>query len=224
MLPSVNHERGLDLKKTNFATYFKILFCLSALALVNCATLSKEECINADWKSIGFEDGSRGYSSARIGNHRKACAKVNVKPNFDLYQQGYAQGARQYCQPRNGFNLGLRGSSYGVNCPSDLQESFVLAYNEGKEIYRVKSTLTAYKKNLEHLLTAMDELYTEKSDLEKQLIQGKLTRPERIAIVKRMREIEGEKEEIGIKIDDHQANIETLSDNLRMLQANSGNY
>jgi hypothetical protein len=208
----------------NIATYLKILFCFSALVLVNCASLSKEECLNADWKSIGFEDGSRGYSSTRIGTHRKACAKVNVTPDFDLYQQGYAQGARQYCQPRNGYNLGLRGSSYSVNCPADLQDSFVMAYSEGKEIYRVKSTLNAYKKNLDHLLEAMDELYAEKSDLEKQLIHGKLTKPERIAIIKRMREIESEKEELSIKIDDHEAHIEVLNDNLRMLHANSGQY
>ncbi|MCG6969622.1 MAG: DUF2799 domain-containing protein [Gammaproteobacteria bacterium] len=194
------------------------------LLLINCASLNKQECLNADWQSIGFEDGSRGYSSTRIGNHRKACAKFNVKPDFDLYQQGYSQGARQFCQPRNGYNLGLRGASYGVICPGDLQDRFVMAYREGKEIYRVKSTLNAYQKNLDHLLEVMDANRDEKADLEHQLITGKLSKPQRIAIIKRMRELEKEKDEVSHKIDEHEYQVAQLRENLRMLQLNSGNY
>jgi hypothetical protein len=209
----------------NYLVLFaKIIFCLSVLLLINCASLNKQECLNADWQSIGFEDGSRGYSSTRIGNHRKACAKFNVKPDFDLYQQGYSQGARQFCQPRNGYNLGLRGASYGVICPDDLQDRFVMAYREGKEIYRVKSTLNAYQKNLDHLLEVMDANRDEKADLEHQLITGKLSKPQRIAIIKRMRELEKEKDEVSHKIDEHEYQVAQLRENLRMLQLNSGNY
>lgn len=207
-----------------FTLTAKLIFCLSALLLINCASLSKEECINADWQSIGFEDGSRGYSSTRIGSHRKACAKFNVKPDFELYQQGYAEGARQFCRPKNGYALGLRGASYSVICPDDLVDPFVMAYNEGKEIYRVQSTLNAYKKNLKHLVEALDALHSEKAELEKQLIAGKLTRPERVSIIKRMREIETENEETEDKIYQHEDHIAALEDNLRMLKANSGNY
>ena len=99
-----------------------------------------------------------------------------------------------------------------------------MAYREGKEIYRVKSTLNAYQKNLDHLLEAMDANRDEKADLEHQLITGKLSKPQRIAIIKRMRELEKEKDEVSHKIDEHEYQVAQLRENLRMLQLNSGNY
>lgn len=202
-------------------TLFKLMVCLAALLLVNCASMSKQECLNADWQSIGFEDGRLGYSSARIGDHRRACAKINVKPDLALYQQGYEDGARQFCEPQNGFKLGLRGGAYNVICPADTQDGFAAAYDEGKEIYRVNATLDSYQKNLDKLHEAMDANRAEKSDLEQQLILGKLTKPERIDIIRRLRQLEKEKDELRGKIKQHQAQIEKLQDNLRILKANS---
>ncbi len=34
---------------------------LFVFLLTGCATLSQEECVNANWQTIGFEDGIQGY-------------------------------------------------------------------------------------------------------------------------------------------------------------------
>ncbi len=65
----------------------KLLFTLSVsiLLISGCATMGKDECLTSNWRSIGYEDGARGYPPERIGNHRKACAKHSVSPDLQTY-------------------------------------------------------------------------------------------------------------------------------------------
>jgi hypothetical protein len=72
-----------------------ILVSLSWTAFTGCATLGKEECLNADWFTIGFEDGARGYPASRIGDHREACAKHGVTLISDLMSRAAWQ--QEYC-------------------------------------------------------------------------------------------------------------------------------
>ena len=50
--------------------WIALLFSLATLALGGCASMNGDQCLTSDWKAIGFEDGSRGYSASRLGNHR----------------------------------------------------------------------------------------------------------------------------------------------------------
>jgi hypothetical protein len=112
------------------------------LAMSGCATMDREECLTVDWRTVGFEDGSRGYSGDRIGQHRKACAEYGVTPDLTAYQQGRAEGLREYCVPANGFRLGSQGASYGGICPADLDPAFVDAYQSGRQLYTLESRLS----------------------------------------------------------------------------------
>jgi len=59
-----------------------VLLVMSASVLVACGTLSKEECLTADWGAIGERDGSAGYApQSRLAGHAKACAKAGVSPD-----------------------------------------------------------------------------------------------------------------------------------------------
>jgi len=49
-----------------------LISILALLTLSGCAGMSAEECAVSDWRTIGFEDGSMGYTADRVGNHRKA--------------------------------------------------------------------------------------------------------------------------------------------------------
>src|SRR5262245_18372320 len=77
---------------------------LAAAWLGGCASrgMAKEECVSADWQTIGYEDGLRGLPPDRIGAHRVACAKYQVSPNLVAYTEGRQLGLREYCQPKNG--------------------------------------------------------------------------------------------------------------------------
>jgi hypothetical protein len=88
----------------------KLVPCLLLiLGLAGCASLSKQECLNADWQIIGYEDGAGGQPPNRIGAHRKACADHGVVPVKADYDQGYYEGLRTYCT----YNRGLEAGRYG---------------------------------------------------------------------------------------------------------------
>jgi len=108
---------------------------LLAALLSGCATMSKDECLYVDWRTVGYEDGVAGYNGDRIGQHRKACADHGVRPDFDAYQAGRAAGLREYCQPENGFRVGSSGATYVGACPADLAPAFAVAYESGHELY-----------------------------------------------------------------------------------------
>lgn len=120
------------------------LLTLSTLfVLSGCATMSADECAMSDWRTIGYEDGSMGYTAARIGEHRKACAKHGVAPDFNAYQTGHSEGVRQYCQPSRAFNVGAGGGRYNGICPSDLEPDFVDAFNSGHRLYQLRSNVNS---------------------------------------------------------------------------------
>lgn len=106
--------------------------CLIAL-LSGCATLSKNECLNADWRLIGYGDGVSAQSRDRIGDHRKACAKHDVIPNKSAYDLGYQEGVIDFCSESRGYADGHRGNRVNSFCPTDTEYHF--GYSDGVTAY-----------------------------------------------------------------------------------------
>ncbi len=113
----------------------RILILVLTGMLASCASMNEQECMRADWKLIGFEDGSKGKAQSTIGNYRKDCAKVNVVPDLARYQQGHAEGARQYCVKANGYSAGVSGGAYYGICPKNQEPVFLAAYRDGQQLY-----------------------------------------------------------------------------------------
>ncbi|MFC4309272.1 DUF2799 domain-containing protein [Steroidobacter flavus] len=132
------------------------------LAISGCATMDREECLAVDWRTVGFEDGVAGYSADRIGEHRKACAKHGVVPDLTAYQEGRAEGLREFCTPSNGFRLGSQGGSYRGICPSDLDPAFSDAFHDGRQLYTLESRLSNVSYRLD---SARGELHDAESDI-----------------------------------------------------------
>ncbi len=109
--------------------------------LSGCASMSADECLTVDWATIGFEDGSRGYTADRLGSHRKACAKHGVAADLAAYQRGHAQGLESFCQPGRGFNHGANGARYNGVCPAHLEPEFLEAFNAGAKLHSLRSSL-----------------------------------------------------------------------------------
>jgi len=127
-----------------------------SLALGGCASMSKDECLTADWRTIGFEDGAAGYSGDRIGQHRKACAKQGVSPDLEAYRAGREEGLREYCRPQTGYRLGAQGGTYEGFCPADLDDAFESAYQSGRQLYSLESRLNGANYQLESRRRALD--------------------------------------------------------------------
>ncbi len=119
-----------------------------ALILSGCASLSAEECLAADWYTIGVEDGARGQPVSRVGAHRKACAEVGVQPDMARYEQGRAFGLQSFCTRERGYAEGESGRSYRGVCPPHLEPIFMAGYLAGQDRYRIKQDIRRLEQEL----------------------------------------------------------------------------
>ncbi len=117
------------------------ILVLCSILLSGCATMSKDECLHADWYIKGLEDASQGYSLSRVAEHGKACARVKVIPVMRDYEDGHKKGARLYCVPEKGYSAGRDGSEYHGICPQDLEGQFLHAYRDGQELYNIERSI-----------------------------------------------------------------------------------
>jgi len=127
-------------------------------SLSGCATMSSEECMASDWSAIGYEDGARGYTTDRFGQHRKACAKHGVTPDFSAYQNGRDQGLIEYCRPNRGFRVGSNGGSYNGVCNVNMEADFLDAYNAGYHLYTLRSNVNRATSSIQSKENELDRI------------------------------------------------------------------
>jgi len=122
----------------NSRSFIRVLAALAALAsLGGCASLSKSECINANWEDIGIRDGANGRPEEYLIQHSTACAKVNVAPDRGAYLHGREQGLERFCIPHRAYQTGEYGNSFDVGiCRNFDQERLSVAYEKGREVHQ----------------------------------------------------------------------------------------
>ena len=118
---------------------------------LGCATLSEKECLQGDWKSIGYQDGTRGHLLNRFEQHREACADLNISPDFEAYKIGHQEGLTVYCEAGKGFELGEQVKDYNGVCPNHLEAAFLEQYMRGLE--------TTHRFVLQDIKAEENELY-----------------------------------------------------------------
>lgn len=191
------------------ASHALILICLAA---VGCASMDKDECLVADWRLIGFQDGVRGKSAAAVGTYRKDCADYHVVPDLDAYQAGRREGLRQYCVPANGYRLGNAGRAYNAVCPAPVERAFRAAYNTGRDIYLARSRVNNTQSKIQQQQQAIQSLEGDRQDRLMGMIQRGVTSEQRVQMLYDVATIEKD-------IRAANADIATLEYNLEQQQA-----
>lgn len=171
-------------------------------SLGGCASMSEEECLNADWRLMGFEDALQGRSTATIAQHRRACAAVNVTPDLDLYRQGHEEGARQYCTPANGYRAGSSGSTYQGICPADLETAFMRGYQDGRELYTITSEISRLKGVVTTSEAGIDKLRRDILKLEETIVSADSTPDQRRANLAEIEDLGEDITELEVTIAD----------------------
>jgi len=128
------------------------------LLLQGCSSMSKNECVTADWYTVGYESGVGGQRETQISKYRKSCAEHGVTPDLERFLAGRDAGLQRYCEPRNGYRLGRNGTGYGGICPQRLDGEFTRSYQDGRELYdteqnihRLGRRIDASQSDLKHL-------------------------------------------------------------------------
>jgi len=192
-----------------------------SLLFVGCASLNKAECQNADWRIIGYEDGSSGHAGSRIGSHRKACAKHNVSPDVMTYNQGREDGLKEFCRPQRGYQVGLRGKRYNGVCAGKGEGQFLKAYNYGKKIYAVKSTIRNKQREIRSKEQELEKMKKSLQAKEQQLISGNTPPEKRLALLNESKELSKKQGGLEAEIKKLQLEIARMEGNAEQLVANS---
>ena len=185
------------------------VFCFF-LVLSGCATLSKTECKQANWKEIGFEDAAEGYSVTRLREHRKACSKYNVTPDLNLYRAGYHLGLKEFCRFPNGVKKGLDGYRYEGICPAGLEDDFLAGYHKGRAVYDVRTKRSEQQGKLNQLRSSLQEKEELISKNEKLITSSTSTADQRSKALEIIRDAEREIGGIKSKLHDSELEVDHL--------------
>lgn len=179
------------------------LAAVCAVAMLSgCATMSSDECLTSDWQTIGYEDGARGYTAERIGEHRKACAKHGVAPDFAAYQSGREQGLVEFCQPSRGFNVGASGGSYNGVCNVTLEAGFLDAYNAGRLLYTLRGNVNRASAAINGKEYEIERIKNKIDDKEAALISADTTTADRVLLLADLKELHERTGELERQIKD----------------------
>lgn len=174
---------------------------LMMLGLSGCVSMSANECLVSDWSAIGYEDGARGYTTDRFGQHRKACAKHGVAADFEAYKRGREEGLLEFCQPTRGYTLGVNGGRYAGVCSADVEPEFVQAYNAGHNLYRLRAAVSSAESAIHakqgELKYAEDRIVA----IGVELISSETTTKQRVDLLGEMKGLSERKGELESEID-----------------------
>ncbi|MBT8091510.1 MAG: DUF2799 domain-containing protein [Gammaproteobacteria bacterium] len=170
--------------------------------LSGCATMSGDECVTSDWEGIGYEDGARGYTSDRLSQYRKACAKHGVTPDLAAYQGGREQGLVEYCQPGRGFNVGANGGRYNGVCRVELEADFLDAYNAGYHLYSLQSNVNRATSSINAKENELERIRETIREKEAQLIAKETPTEERILLLADLKDLSERTGELDEQIRD----------------------
>lgn len=178
--------------------------------LLSCATLSKDECRTADWRTIGFGDGARGYTSSRVSAHREACAEYGITPNLQQYLAGHKDGVRNYCVPNQGFDLGRRGTSYNGVCPADLEKAFLASYRKGQQVYELEQEIRQLERDRNAVIDEHDNMIAEIEENERLIVSDNTSPQLRRELLEQNKRLEQLVEEKDMEINYLERSIQRL--------------
>ncbi len=116
-----------------------------------CASMSKNQCLQADWYEIGNRDGRRGKPRTLFQAHYDTCLEHGVHADRQAYFRGRADGLRAFCTFDNGLALGKEGKTYRQICPPQLETDFLAGFEKGKRIYVYNSRVAALENRLKSI-------------------------------------------------------------------------
>lgn len=163
------------------------------ITVSGCASMDIAECQTADWETIGYQDGAAGRPSEGISRHRKACAKHGVTPILASYIDGWHDGVERYCVPQNGFNAGSNGRPYAGVCPADIEENFLFAYSDGKQLNVLESNVQQISYRISRDQGHIERVIKSIKKKEASLISPEGTAEERVQLLADLRELSEEK-------------------------------
>ena len=157
------------------------LWLLIVVIFQGCASMSQEECLNANWTVVGEIDGQQGRGLDVLDDYRRDCADHGVVPDVQAYIAGRESGLMLYCTSDNGYREGRSGVRLEADCPAALAADFRQSYQLGQDVYNSLSNLRFSADSIRSQRAELDDLRTRRTTQERSLAEDELTDEEAAA-------------------------------------------
>lgn len=157
------------------------LWLLVAVICQSCASMSQEECLNANWTVVGEIDGQQGRGLDVLDDYRRDCAEYGVVPDVQAYVAGRESGLMLYCTRDNGYREGREGARVEADCPAALAADFQQGFQLGQDVYNSLSNLRLSADSIRFQRAELDDLRTRRTAQERSLAEDELTDEEAAA-------------------------------------------
>jgi len=150
--------------------------CTSATPKVE--TEKTASCETVDWYELGRRDGSQGTPTNKLSNRQKECAKA-ASPDWEtIYTNGRNAGLVEFCDPKNGYELGRMGVAYYYVCPSTVEPAFLTGYRQGQQARELELQNQKIDEQIDQLVQKLTaaENPNEKQEITQQLEELKKSR------------------------------------------------
>ncbi|MCC3859891.1 DUF2799 domain-containing protein [Pseudemcibacter aquimaris] len=179
------------------------------LILTGCGKMMDEnQCLVADWRTIGFQDGSAGRDMSWLERRGEACAEFGVRPDMDQYLMGRDQGLANYCQPRRGFEIGRRGGTYNNVCAQQSEGQFLAAYQDGRGLRERENHVSSLDHAINDTINAINALENQLTEDAIALAMTDMTTQQRIDYALTIKEMAEERGALQQSLPQMQAELE----------------
>ena len=148
----------------------------ASLVLSGCASMTEDQCRQAQWQDVGLQDGLGGERETKILEHRQACSKIGIFPDEQRWLTGRAQGLASYCTANGGWTAGLANRVYLGVCADRDEPTFLSDHRAGLVVWRTRYELG---ENRDALVRLDGEMRKATSEDQKQRIREDVARHER---------------------------------------------
>lgn len=196
----------------------KLSILAVCLVMVGCSSMSKEQCISADWRSYGYQDGATGKETTNFQRYSRTCGDYGIETDFQAYLEGHKQGLTVFCTEPKGEEYGAKGYRYSGICKSYDESAFLKGYQSGQKVYHLNAQIRQESNELRRL----ERLYTQKqqqiSDNEEEIIADQTTPDRRRLLLQQNEELKQELEQIDRSLHASQRRLEALQRKLQKLK------
>jgi len=187
---------------------FKALLLITLTQLSACAVLSKTDCLNADWRQIGYDVALNGNTNkeSAFALREKACIKHGTTANWNEFNLGHSDGSVQYCQLDNAVQLGIKGVTRVIDnqiCPERDYRGFNQAFNTGYRLYKLNERIHYASTNISNLNSQLYTYQTDIRHIEKKLSSKGLDKSERKQLHHKRKKLQHYYYEIDQEIEQH---------------------
>ncbi|MBT8416956.1 MAG: DUF2799 domain-containing protein [Silicimonas sp.] len=135
-----------------------LLAVILLVPLVGCATLSEDQCRNADWETIGKRDGSNGRLPDWIEKHAHACNQYGIAPVRATWEKGRQQGLPLYCTPSRAWEEGADGKRLSPVCPADNLSELRRLNQRGLVYHRIGRDIEEAAREIDRINATISDL------------------------------------------------------------------